>query len=50
MAATLNRQLKNICVLSEFHYDKYKEFIVTGIDLDRVLIGRKINLVYGESE
>lgn len=50
MAATLNRQLKNIYVLSEFHCDKYKEFVVTAIDLGRVLIERKINLVYQESE
>ena len=26
MTTTLNKQFKNICVLSDFHYEKYKEF------------------------
>ncbi|KAK9180256.1 hypothetical protein WN943_029464 [Citrus x changshan-huyou] len=47
MAATLNRQFKNICVLSGFHYGKHKEFVEAAIDLDRSIAERKLHLVYG---
>ena len=47
MVETLNRQLKNICVLSGFCYGKYKEFSQLTIDFSRVIIKRKLNLVYG---
>ncbi|KAK9175008.1 hypothetical protein WN944_027012 [Citrus x changshan-huyou] len=47
MAATLNKQFKNICVLSEFNYGKYKEFIEATIDLGRSIAKRKLHLVYG---
>ena len=47
MAATSSRQLKNVCVLSRFHYGKYKDFVQATIDLGRVLIERKIHPVYG---
>ncbi|KAK9205282.1 hypothetical protein WN943_015549 [Citrus x changshan-huyou] len=35
MAATPNKQFKNICVLSGFNYGKYKEFVKVAIDLGR---------------
>ncbi|KAK9177614.1 hypothetical protein WN943_026802 [Citrus x changshan-huyou] len=47
MAATPNRQFKNICVLSGFNYDKYKEFVEAAIDLGRSIAERKLHLVYG---
>ncbi|KAK9214940.1 hypothetical protein WN944_006942 [Citrus x changshan-huyou] len=47
MAATLNRQFKNICVLSEFTYGKHKEFVDAAIDLSRSIAERKLHLVYG---
>ncbi|KAK9211893.1 hypothetical protein WN943_001271 [Citrus x changshan-huyou] len=47
MAATPNKQFKNICVLSGFNYGKYKEFIETAIDLGRSIVARKLHLVYG---
>ncbi|KAK9205956.1 hypothetical protein WN943_016227 [Citrus x changshan-huyou] len=47
MAATPNRQFKNICVFSEFNYGKHKEFIETAIDLSRNIAERKLHLVYG---
>ncbi|KAK9180331.1 hypothetical protein WN943_029540 [Citrus x changshan-huyou] len=49
MAATLNRQFKNICVLSGFHYGKHKEFVEAAIDLGRSIAERKLHLVYGGS-
>ncbi|KAK9208842.1 hypothetical protein WN944_001203 [Citrus x changshan-huyou] len=47
MAATPNRQFKNICVLSGFHYGKHKEFVEAAIDLGRSIAERKLHLVYG---
>ncbi|KAK9218184.1 hypothetical protein WN943_006821 [Citrus x changshan-huyou] len=47
MAATLNRQFKNICVLSRFNYGKHKEFVEAAIDLARSIAERKLHLVYG---
>ncbi|KAK9232890.1 hypothetical protein WN943_023138 [Citrus x changshan-huyou] len=47
MAATPNRQFKNICVLSGFNYGKHKEFVEAAIDLGRSIIERKLHLVYG---
>ncbi|KAK9226003.1 hypothetical protein WN943_011049 [Citrus x changshan-huyou] len=47
MAATANRQFKNICVLSEFNYGKHKEFVEAAIDLGRSIAERKLHLVYG---
>ncbi|KAK9204498.1 hypothetical protein WN943_014759 [Citrus x changshan-huyou] len=47
MAATPNRQFKNICVLSGFNYGKHKEFVETAIDLGRSIAARKLHLVYG---
>ena len=46
MAATLNRQFKNVYVLFSFRYGKYKEFVQAFIDLSRVLAERKVQLVY----
>ncbi|KAK9211858.1 hypothetical protein WN943_001236 [Citrus x changshan-huyou] len=47
MAATPNRQFKNICVLSGFTYGKHKEFVEAAIDLGRSIAERKLHLVYG---
>ena len=47
MAATPNRQFKNICVLSGFTYGKHKEFVKAAIDLGRSIAARKLHLVYG---
>ncbi|KAK9199900.1 hypothetical protein WN944_015094 [Citrus x changshan-huyou] len=47
MAATPNRQFKNICVLSGFNYGKYKEFVEADIDLGLSIAERKLHLVYG---
>ncbi|KAK9195419.1 hypothetical protein WN943_003540 [Citrus x changshan-huyou] len=47
MAATPNRQFKNIYVLSGFTYGKHKEFVETAIDLGRSIAVRKLHLVYG---
>ncbi|KAK9212108.1 hypothetical protein WN943_001489 [Citrus x changshan-huyou] len=47
MAVSSSKQFKNICVLSGFHYGKYKEFVQAAIDLDRVIAERKLHLVYG---
>ncbi|KAK9174756.1 hypothetical protein WN944_026760 [Citrus x changshan-huyou] len=47
VAATLNRQFKNICVLSGFNYGKHKEFVEAAIDLGRSIAERKLHLVYG---
>ena len=47
MVETLNRQLKNICVLFEFRSEKYKEFAQVTIEFSRVIVKRKLNLVYG---
>ncbi|KAK9209076.1 hypothetical protein WN944_001439 [Citrus x changshan-huyou] len=38
MAATPNRQFKNICVLSGFNYGKHKEFVEVAIDLEAAFI------------
>ncbi|KAK9180961.1 hypothetical protein WN944_024097 [Citrus x changshan-huyou] len=46
MAATPNRQFKNICVLSGFTYGKHKEFVKAAIDLGRRIAARKLHLVY----
>ena len=50
MASTPNKQFKNICVLSKFNYDKYKEFVEAAIDLVRSIVVRKLHLVYGGSD
>ncbi|KAH9704470.1 hypothetical protein KPL70_011475 [Citrus sinensis] len=42
-----SKQFKNICVLSGFHYGKYKEFIQVAVDLGRVIAERKLHLVGG---
>ncbi|KAK9222118.1 hypothetical protein WN944_010550 [Citrus x changshan-huyou] len=47
MAATPNKQFKNICVLSGFNYGKHKEFIEAAIDLGQSIAERKLHLVYG---
>ena len=47
MATTLNKQFKNICVMSGFDYGKYKEFIEAALDLGRSIAARKLHLVYG---
>ncbi|KAK9199810.1 hypothetical protein WN944_015003 [Citrus x changshan-huyou] len=47
MAATPNKQFKNICVLSGFNYGKHKEFVEATIDLGRSIAERKLHLVYG---
>ena len=47
MAATLNRQFKNICMVFGFNYGKHKEFIEAAIDLGRSIAERKLHLVYG---
>ncbi|KAK9195429.1 hypothetical protein WN943_003550 [Citrus x changshan-huyou] len=47
MAATPNRQFKNICVLSGFTYGKHKEFVEAAIELGRSIAARKLHLVYG---
>ncbi|KAK9199154.1 hypothetical protein WN944_014342 [Citrus x changshan-huyou] len=47
MAATPNRQFKNICVLSGFTNGKHKEFVEAAIDLGRSIAARKLHLVYG---
>ncbi|KAK9174599.1 hypothetical protein WN944_029636 [Citrus x changshan-huyou] len=47
MAATPNKQFKNICVLSRFNYGKHKEFVEAAIDLGRSIAERKLHLVYG---
>ena len=44
MAATLNEQFKNICVLSGFNCSKYKEFIEAAIDLGLSIAKRKLHL------
>ncbi|KAK9214612.1 hypothetical protein WN944_006605 [Citrus x changshan-huyou] len=38
MAATPNKQFKNICVLSGFNYDKHKEFVEAAIDLEAAFV------------
>ncbi|KAK9180842.1 hypothetical protein WN944_023977 [Citrus x changshan-huyou] len=47
MAASSSKQFKNICVLSGFHYGKYKEFVQAAVDLGRIIAERKLHLVYG---
>ena len=47
MAATPNRQFKNICVIFGFNYDKHKEFVKAAIDLSRSIAERKLHLAYG---
>ncbi|KAK9204866.1 hypothetical protein WN943_015131 [Citrus x changshan-huyou] len=47
MAATPNKQFKNICVLSGFNYGKHKEFVEAAIDLGRSITEEKLHLVYG---
>ena len=50
MATSSSKQFKNICVLSGFHYGKYKEFVQAAVDLGRVIAERKLHLVYGGGE
>ncbi|KAH9793571.1 hypothetical protein KPL71_004566 [Citrus sinensis] len=47
LAATPNRQFKNICVLFGFHNGKHKEFVEAAIDIGRSIAERKLHLVYG---
>ncbi|KAK9190475.1 hypothetical protein WN943_019080 [Citrus x changshan-huyou] len=43
MAASHNKQFKNICVLSGFNYDKHKEFVEAAIDLEAAYVrGRQV--------
>ena len=46
MAASSCRQFKNICVLFGFYYGKYKEFVQATVDHSRVIVERKLHLVY----
>ncbi|KAK9192880.1 hypothetical protein WN944_003573 [Citrus x changshan-huyou] len=46
MAATPNKQFKNVCVISGFNYGKHKEFIEAAIDLGQSIAKRKLHLVY----
>ncbi|KAK9199847.1 hypothetical protein WN944_015040 [Citrus x changshan-huyou] len=50
MAASSSKQFKNICVLSGFHYGKYKEFVQAVLDLGPVIAERKLHLVYEGGE
>ncbi|KAK9214457.1 hypothetical protein WN944_006449 [Citrus x changshan-huyou] len=50
MAASSSKQFKNICVLSGFHYGKYKEFVQATVDLGRVIAERKLHIVYEGGE
>ncbi|KAK9203973.1 hypothetical protein WN943_014230 [Citrus x changshan-huyou] len=50
MASSSSKQFKNICMLSGFHYGKYKEFVQTAVDLGRVIAERKLHFVYGGGE
>ncbi|KAK9219212.1 hypothetical protein WN943_007853 [Citrus x changshan-huyou] len=50
MAASSSKQFKNICVLFEFHYGKYKEFVQAAVDLGRLIAEKKHHLVYGGGE
>ena len=47
MAASSSRQFKNICVLSGFHYGKYKDVVQVAVDFGRAIAERKLYLVYG---
>ncbi|KAK9174790.1 hypothetical protein WN944_026794 [Citrus x changshan-huyou] len=47
MAATPNKQFKNICVHSGFNHGKHKKFVEAAIDLGRSITERKLHLVYG---
>ena len=47
MAASSSKQFKNICLLLGFHYRKYKEFVQAAVDHGRVIVERKLHLVYG---
>ncbi|KAK9208704.1 hypothetical protein WN944_001064 [Citrus x changshan-huyou] len=47
MAATPNKQFKNICVFSGFNYGKHKEFVEASIDLGQSIAERKLHLMYG---
>ncbi|KAK9222163.1 hypothetical protein WN944_010595 [Citrus x changshan-huyou] len=47
MAATPNKQFKNICVLFGFKYGKHKEFLEAAINLGRSIVERKLHSVYG---
>ncbi|KAK9212033.1 hypothetical protein WN943_001413 [Citrus x changshan-huyou] len=38
MAASPNRQFKNICVLSGFNYGKHKELVEAAIDLEAAFV------------
>ena len=46
MAATPNKQFKNIFVLFGFNYSKHKEFVEAAIDPGRSIAKRKLHLVY----
>ena len=37
-----------MCVLSGFHYGKYKEFVQAAIDLGQVLAEQKIHMFMGK--
>ncbi|KAK9222192.1 hypothetical protein WN944_010624 [Citrus x changshan-huyou] len=50
MAATSNRQLKNICVLFGFRYGKCKEIAQAAIDHSRAIAERILHFVYGEGD
>lgn len=46
MVTTSSKYLKNIYVLSGFHYKKYKDFVQATIDLGHVVCERKLYLIY----
>ncbi|KAK9195570.1 hypothetical protein WN943_003693 [Citrus x changshan-huyou] len=50
MAASSSKQFKNICMLSGFHYVKYKEFVQAAVDLGCVIAEKKLHLVYEGGE
>lgn len=50
MTIISNKQLKNIYVLFEFCYEKYKKFVQVAVDLGGVIAKRKLHIVYGGSQ
>ena len=50
MATFSSKQFKNICIFFGFHYGKYKEFVQAAVDLGRVIVDRKLHLVYEGGE
>ena len=46
MVATSSKQFKNVCVLYNIQYRKYKEFIWAAVDLSLVIVDKKLHFVY----